>query len=122
MMKAYGNYNFGAQEGWSLVELLVVIVIISVVASLALMQRGNANEQFKRQNVARELKVAYPEFMVCNGASCPTAPGDAASNNTVLVTATGTVNILGGGVAIPTFTDPPVGNPPVVIRQEVVLP
>lgn len=45
-------------EGFSFVELMVVIVIIVIVATLALMQRGSANEQFQRQNVARELKVA----------------------------------------------------------------
>jgi prepilin-type N-terminal cleavage/methylation domain-containing protein len=44
--------------GFSFVELMVVIVIIVIVATLALMQRGSANEQFQRQNVARELKVA----------------------------------------------------------------
>ncbi|MEP7212302.1 MAG: prepilin-type N-terminal cleavage/methylation domain-containing protein [Acidobacteriota bacterium] len=47
------------QAGVSYVELLVVIVIIGIVASLAIMNRGQANEQFKRQNVARELKVAF---------------------------------------------------------------
>lgn len=47
------------QAGISLVELLVVITIIAVVASLALMQRGSANEQFQRQNASRELKTAF---------------------------------------------------------------
>ena len=46
------------EAGFSFVELMVVIVIIVIVATLALMQRGSANEQFQRQNVARELKVA----------------------------------------------------------------
>lgn len=57
-MKAkYSHSN--DQSGVTLIELLVVIVIIAIVASIALMQRGSANEQFKRQNVARELKVAF---------------------------------------------------------------
>jgi prepilin-type N-terminal cleavage/methylation domain-containing protein len=51
--------SFQGQSGVSLVELLIVVAIISVVASLAMMQRGSANEQFQRQNVARELKVAF---------------------------------------------------------------
>jgi Tfp pilus assembly protein FimT len=38
---------------------LVVIVIIAVVASIALMQRGSANQRFQRQNVALELKAAF---------------------------------------------------------------
>lgn len=53
------DHNFHAQSGLSLVELLVVIVIIIIVATFALMQRGSANEQFQRQNVSRELKVAF---------------------------------------------------------------
>jgi prepilin-type N-terminal cleavage/methylation domain-containing protein len=46
------------QAGFSYVELMIVIVIISIVAAMAMMQRGSANEQFQRQNAARELKVA----------------------------------------------------------------
>jgi hypothetical protein len=37
----------------------VVIVIIAIVAAIALMNRGSADSQFKRQNVARELKTAF---------------------------------------------------------------
>lgn len=214
MMKDGGHYNIRAENGLSLVELMVVVAIICIMASLAVMQRGNANQQFQRQNVAGELKVAFerarfdsvkrravapadpdepgirayvlieasritlridrdqngilnaaddqaypfpigvvaggygfaipeggmkvafnqrgeadilasvnsPQFMICNGASCPSFPGDASTTNTVLVTATGTVNLLHGGVAIPTFTDPTVANPAVDIREEVVLP
>ncbi|MDM7921207.1 MAG: prepilin-type N-terminal cleavage/methylation domain-containing protein [Pyrinomonadaceae bacterium] len=51
--------NLKSEHGFSLVELLVVITIIAVVAGLAMMQRGNANEQFQRQNAARELKTAF---------------------------------------------------------------
>ena len=52
------NLRSADQSGVTLVELLVVIVIISIVAALALMQRGKTDVQLKRQNVARELKVA----------------------------------------------------------------
>lgn len=38
---------------------MVVLVIIGITSALAVLQRGNANEQLKRQNVARELKVAF---------------------------------------------------------------
>jgi len=47
------------QKGVSYVELLVVIVIIGIVAGLAVMGRGNANEIFRRQNVAYGLKNAF---------------------------------------------------------------
>jgi prepilin-type N-terminal cleavage/methylation domain-containing protein len=58
-MTLKNDHNFHAQSGLSLVELLVVIVIIVILATFALMQRGSANEQFQRQNVSRELKVAF---------------------------------------------------------------
>ena len=51
--------NSISEAGVTIVELLVVCVIIAIVAGFALMQRGSANEQFKRQNVARELKFAF---------------------------------------------------------------
>ncbi len=185
------RYNLKAQDGVSYVELLVVIVIISIVASIAFMQRGSANAQFQRQNVARELKVALerarfdsvkrradtaatqatvtinannsftlrvdkdqngtlntaddvttaspaniviagsggitlpvtviynqrgeasivgggtPLFLVCNG-TCPTFPGNSGNANIVLVTPTGTVNLLPGGSSLPSFTAPGV--------------
>jgi Tfp pilus assembly protein FimT len=186
------------QSGASVVETLVVIVIIAIVAALALMQRGSANEQFQRQNVARELKVAFerarfdsvkrradtvatqakvlvetdaytlttdmnlngtlessddvrkavsvpgqnvviagnggttlpvtvsfnqrgepvdssgvsisPVFLVCN-ASCSSPTN--ANSNIVVLTPTGTVNLLAGGSTIPAFNAPPVTSVPV---------
>ncbi len=46
-------------EGFSYIELLIVIVVISIVASLAIMSFGSSREQFKRQNVAQQLKQAF---------------------------------------------------------------
>lgn len=48
-----------SQSGVSLVELLVVMIIIAVVASLAIIGRGGANETFQRQNGSRMLKAAF---------------------------------------------------------------
>jgi prepilin-type N-terminal cleavage/methylation domain-containing protein len=53
------SYTTRGQDGVTVVELLVVVLIISVVAALAIMNRGSANEQFQRQNVAHELKIAF---------------------------------------------------------------
>jgi prepilin-type N-terminal cleavage/methylation domain-containing protein len=50
--------QIGTESGFSLVELLVVVMIIVIVASVALMSGRNANQSFKRQNAARELKAA----------------------------------------------------------------
>lgn len=47
-----------SEAGVSLVELMVVVLIISIAASLAFMNRGSANEQLQRQNAARQLKAA----------------------------------------------------------------
>ena len=47
------------QLGVTVVELLVVIIVIGVIAGFALMQVGGSSEQFKRQNMARELKTAF---------------------------------------------------------------
>ena len=182
------------QSGVTLVELLVVIVIIAVVATLALMQRGTANAQLQRQNIATELKTAFerarfnsvtrradsssswatvtvnnwsfvlntfedqggtstatpvttdftsqniviagyesqsvpytiyfnrhgepvdssgnsvsPVFLVCN--STCNVPTDSTAN-LILVTPTGTVNLLGGSETPPTFSAPGVSNIP----------
>lgn len=183
--------KLNSQSGVSVVELLVVCLVIAIVASLALLSRGSANEQFQRQNAATEVKVflerarfdsvkrradgsgespfAYVEifptsvalttfnkqvgsnatastsvytfpagvtaealgyslgsskrvqfdrrglasvvgggqtnFMICRG-SCPTTDNPAADANTLVITVTGTVNMLGGRVAPPIFNAP----------------
>jgi prepilin-type N-terminal cleavage/methylation domain-containing protein len=48
--------KFHSQSGVSLVELLVVMIIIALVASIAFMSRGSANEIFQRQNGSYQLK------------------------------------------------------------------
>jgi hypothetical protein len=169
-----------------------VIIIIAVVCTVAVMQRGSANSQFQRQNVALQLKTAFerarfdsvkrratgsnvakvvinggnftlwadknmdgtpastetdytdfsgqniviagnggitlpftvyynlrgeatdssgnpisPAFYVCN-ASC--ASVNSSNANLVVVTPTGTVNLLRGGSAIPSFPNPSESN------------
>lgn len=182
------HYNFAGQDGVTLTELLIVIVIIAVVSSFAIMQRGSANEQFQRQNIATQLKVAFerarfdsvkrradgsfasmayvtvtpssftlhtyntsgtivnqttpvptgivigkydgttltsfdvsfnmrgetsqsplPQFYVCN-TSCSSPTNSTA--NIVLVTATGTVNLLAGGSGLPVFGVPSQNSVP----------
>jgi prepilin-type N-terminal cleavage/methylation domain-containing protein len=187
----YVDKRIRGERGVTVVELLVVIIIIAIVAAFALMQRGSADAQFRRQNIAHELKFAFerarfdsvkrraegagpaqvvvdadrftlqtdsdldspglesfetalppdisiarfeggtgvvtvtfdkrgeatitgatdPIFLVCNG-TC-SAGNDAADNaNIVLITATGTVNLLAGGVTPqPSFSPPPVLGP-----------
>ena len=188
-MRSRHYHSLDGQRGLSVVELLIVIIIIAIVCAFALMQRGSANEQFQRKNIARELKIAFerarfdsvkrravggapqayvtvtpasftlrtyntdvngtsvandlvtsvpsgvviahydgsalvshevdfnmrgetptspaPQFYICN-ISCSSPTNSTA--NIVLVTPTGTVNLLTGGASIPTFTSPTVSN------------
>ncbi|MGI8545229.1 MAG: pilus assembly FimT family protein [Aridibacter sp.] len=215
-MKSKTNI-FQNQKGVSLVEMLVVIMIITILSTIALMQFGSSKDQFRRQNVAQELKTAFerarfdsvkrraeivsgvdnrakvtvnttsftlavdkngngtieqpaddsvnnfgtqnvtitntagnamtfpvtvfydkrgevtatdnggntvnPIFIVCNGV-CISATANSSNSNIVLVTPTGTVNLLGGGSAIPVFPTPAVTPVPFGsgIRNDVTLP
>jgi prepilin-type N-terminal cleavage/methylation domain-containing protein len=191
-------HRLNSQSGFSLAELLIVIIIIAVVATLAYMKMGTANTQFQRQNVARELKVAFErarfdsvkrdaegaarakvdvnpstyvlwidanndgtlesttfdfaagnividasgtttvpvtvyfdkrgevtttgagfQFLVCN-VSCSTPTS--ANADLVIVTATGTVNLLGGAATPPAFNSPIITNTPMAINTLVTLP
>jgi prepilin-type N-terminal cleavage/methylation domain-containing protein len=187
------------ERGLSLVELLVVIIIIGIVAAIAIMQRGGADDQFRRQNIARELKVAFerarfdsvkrralppatvtitpgsytlrtynndvnaspvpidqvtnlpadivianydgsvltsttvtfnmrgetgpspPQLYVCN-VNCSSPSSDDA--NIVLVTSTGTVNLLSGNSSLPSFGVPTITNvgTSTGINPDAVLP
>jgi prepilin-type N-terminal cleavage/methylation domain-containing protein len=202
--------KFSNQEGVTLIELIIVIVIIGIISTIAVMSFGSSRNQLGRQNVARELKVAFerarfdsvkrradtsavqakvvvtatsftlktdinqngtletdedrtnsswnsnisirnqngsaltsavtvtfnkrgertatnatgatvePVFLVCNGTcSTPTS----SNSNLVLVTSTGTVNILSGGTTVPTFTAPSVSavNSNTNIRPETKI-
>lgn len=102
--------NLKGQSGFSLVELLVVITIIAIVASLAMMQRGNANEQFQRQNAAREIKVALERARFdsvkrrADGAAVPFAYVTIQATQFILVTDVnqdGDVTDTGDSVATP---------------------
>ena len=190
------------QRGVTVVELLVVIIVISVILGFALMQRGGANEQLQRHNVAQELKSAFerarfnsvkrragsgqealvtltpnsftlrtynndvngigvqaettttlptgviialydgttlttrdvsfnmrgetaaspaPQFLVCN-LSCSNRTN--ATANIVLVTPTGTVNLLSGSSSLPVFGTPTITDVPTStgINHDTVLP
>jgi prepilin-type N-terminal cleavage/methylation domain-containing protein len=49
--------ELSSQKGFSLLELLIVISIVAIVATIAMTQFGNTQSRFQRLNMARELKV-----------------------------------------------------------------
>jgi len=49
--------KFVSQHGYSLVEIMIVIVIIAIITTFAVSRFDNAKTNFKRQNISRELKV-----------------------------------------------------------------
>ena len=51
--------SFTAQSGKSLVELIVVLVVATILATFALVQFGSAKKSLERQNIVRELKVSF---------------------------------------------------------------
>ncbi|MDQ6788867.1 MAG: prepilin-type N-terminal cleavage/methylation domain-containing protein [Acidobacteriota bacterium] len=53
-MKKRNNIS---QRGFSLIELMIVLVITAVLVTLAIARFGGAKNQVKRQNISRELKV-----------------------------------------------------------------
>ena len=204
------NSKTKGESGVSLVELMVVCVIIGLVASIAFMSRGSANEVFQRMNGSGQLKqvferarfdsvkrradgltvggiiprpfaqvtvqsdrftlrtyndtpgggaptpqdetvllapgivaahytgltlpmvvsysrrgepsIALPQFRICNN-SCSSPTG--ANSDIVIVTPTGTVNLLPGNASLPTFTNPTlIGNPGAgdQVNDDVVIP
>jgi len=78
----------GEESGVTNVELMVVIVIISIVAAMALMGWGGSRERFRLQNVANELKVAFERARFD---SVKRRPEDSDSFSRVVIAGTSTI-------------------------------
>lgn len=50
--------EFESQYGFSLAELLVVVVILGVLAAFAIIALGNSTSSIERQNVAKQFKIS----------------------------------------------------------------
>lgn len=48
--------KFGSQSGVSIIEVLLVLVIATILGTIALGQFGNSRKNFQRQNLSREFK------------------------------------------------------------------
>jgi prepilin-type N-terminal cleavage/methylation domain-containing protein len=51
------NLVSSRERGYSVVEVLIVLVVAGILVTLAIAQFGNSSENMERQNIAREFKV-----------------------------------------------------------------
>lgn len=51
--------RFNDQSGKSLIEVVLVLVILTIVATFAVAQYRSSKGQFERQNIARQLKISF---------------------------------------------------------------
>ena len=100
--------NSGRQSGFSLLELLIVLVMIGILTLLAVMQLGTSRTDLQRQRIAREFKIylerarfdsvkrraenADSAKVVLNGPSSFTVSLDFDGDGVLLNTETRTVN------------------------------
>jgi prepilin-type N-terminal cleavage/methylation domain-containing protein len=52
------NNRGHASHGFSLIEVVIVLVIVAILATFAIMALGGSAENLERQNIAKEFKVA----------------------------------------------------------------
>jgi prepilin-type N-terminal cleavage/methylation domain-containing protein len=73
------NTELKTQRGFSLIELMIVLLIISILVVFAVAQFGEASTVFETQNVARELKVNLERARFDSVKRRPDAAADMAS-------------------------------------------
>ncbi|MEO6588936.1 MAG: prepilin-type N-terminal cleavage/methylation domain-containing protein [Pyrinomonadaceae bacterium] len=49
--------QFKSQDGFSIIEVIIVVVVLSVITAFAIMQLGGSKADLQRQRIAREFKV-----------------------------------------------------------------
>ena len=50
--------GFASEHGYSLIEIVLVLVIIAIMATFAILALGNSTQNLGRQNITKEFKVA----------------------------------------------------------------
>lgn len=82
--------NLKSQRGFSLIELIIVVVILGILVVFAVAQFGDASSVFETQNVARELKVNLERARFDSVKRRPQAPVDMAR---VVIESTNSISV-----------------------------
>jgi prepilin-type N-terminal cleavage/methylation domain-containing protein len=121
------NHLSNRQSGYTLSEILIVLVVLGIVLTFAVAQFGKSSENFGRQNIAREFKVSLERARfdsvkrhanVCSDMSSVTIDSSTsfsvsvdlnqnghldlpAETRTITFDTRGDVNLIGNGVTLP---------------------
>jgi prepilin-type N-terminal cleavage/methylation domain-containing protein len=52
------NRRFASEDGYSLIEIVLVLVIIAIMATFAILALGSSTQNLDRQNITKEFKVS----------------------------------------------------------------
>ena len=52
------NRRTASEQGYSLIEIVLVLVIIAIMATFAILALGSSTQNLGRQNITKEFKVA----------------------------------------------------------------
>src|SRR5688572_20847396 len=52
------NRRLASEQGYSLIEIVLVLVIVAIMATFAILALGSSTQNLGRQNVTKEFKVA----------------------------------------------------------------
>lgn len=72
------RFELSSESGFSLIEMLIVLVLIGVLTTIALMQIGSSRTDFERQRISREFKIYLERARFDSVKRRPTAAADMA--------------------------------------------
>jgi type IV pilus assembly protein PilA len=111
-MNRFGKVSFAAQKGFTLIELMIVVAIVGILASIAMpaYQNYTAKAQSSEaimlaESVKRDVELAYVADRVCpaNGTSGIGAANAITGKYVATVVAAGTFSDAGGCTVVATF-------------------
>lgn len=72
------RFELSSESGFSLIEMLIVLVLIGILTTVALMQLGSSRTDFERQRISREFKIYLERARFDSVKRRPTAAADMA--------------------------------------------